>query len=227
MKILLVFGVGLFALVANANSPQIQVQGNCEIKVTPDRGSIIFTAENLSKDQKIAVKKTNEQIQKLKDEIKKLELRDLELKNGQYSVYPVREYENERYVDKGIRASLSLELVTSEIPRIGEVMIKASQIGINNVGSLATFLSLEKSQEEYLRCLDIAADDAKNKAKQLAKRLGFQVGEVILLNEVPNIPRPIPEHRVAMKTMMDTAPVQIETGTQNYSTNIQITFRIK
>lgn len=226
MKLIFILGLSIFSLASLAETPQIQVQGNCEIKVTPDRGSIVFTAENQFKDQKTAVKKTNDQINSLKEEIKKLGLKDLELKNINYAVYPVRDYEKERYVDKGVRASLGLEVTTSEIPRIGEAMMKASQVGIQNVGSLFTFLSLEKSQQEYLKCLDIAADDAKGKARQLAKKLGFKIGDVILLNEVPNIPRPIPEHRVAMKTMMDSAP-QIEAGTQNYSTNIQITFNIK
>lgn len=226
MKLIFILGLSIFSLASLAETPQIQVQGNCEIKVTPDRGSIVFTAENQFKDQKTAVKKTNVQINSLKEEIKKLGLKDLELKNINYAVYPVRDYEKERYVDKGVRASLGLEVTTSEIPRIGEAMMKASQVGIQNVGSLFTFLSLEKSQQEYLKCLDIAADDAKGKARQLAKKLGFKIGDVILLNEVPNIPRPIPEHRVAMKTMMDSAP-QIEAGTQNYSTNIQITFSIK
>lgn len=226
MKLLFILSLSIFSLASLAETPQIQVQGNCEIKVTPDRGSIVFTAENQFKDQKTAVKKTNDQINSLKEEIKKLGLKDLELKNINYAVYPVRDYEKERYVDKGVRASLGLEVTTSEIPRIGEAMMKASQVGIQNVGSLFTFLSLEKSQQEYLKCLDIAADDAKGKARQLAKKLGFKIGDVILLNEVPNIPRPIPEHRVAMKTMMDSAP-QIEAGTQNYSTNIQITFSIK
>ncbi len=226
MKLILILSLSLLTLASQAATPQIQVQGNCEIKVTPDRGSIIFTAENQFKDQKTAVKKTTDQINSLKEEIKKLGLKDLELKNVNYSVYPVRDYEKERYIDKGVRASLGLEVTTSEIPRMGEAMMKASQLGIQNVGSLITFLSLEKSQQEYLKCLDIAADDAKAKARQLAKKLGFKIGAVILLNEVPNIPRPIPEHRVAMKSMMDSAP-QIEAGTQNYSTNIHITFSIK
>lgn len=226
MKLLLILVLSFSSLASMAEIPQIQVQGNCEIKVTPDRGSIVFTAENQFKDQKTAVKKTNDQINSLKEEIKKLGLKDLELKNTNYAVYPVRDYEKERYVDKGIRASLGLEVTTSEITRIGDAMMKASQMGIQNVGSLITFLSLEKSQQEYLKCLDIAADDAKGKARQLAKKLGFKIGDVILLNEVPNMPRPIPEHRVAMKSMMDSAP-QIEAGTQNYSTNIQITFSIK
>lgn len=225
------FFVALFlSFSALAQDPQISVQGNCEIKVVPDRGTITFSAENQSKNQQEAVKKTTDQINRLKDDIKKLNLENLELKSSSYNVYPVREYEKERYVDKGIRAALTLEVTTSEISRIGEAIGAASKVGIENIGSLTTFLSLEKSQKEYLSCLDIAAADAKGKANQLAKKLGFKVGEVINLNEVPNIPRPIPAmERTMMKTMsMDAgAPTQIEAGTQNYSTNIQITFRIK
>lgn len=216
--------------LAAMDVPQIQVQGNCEIKVVPDRGTITFTAENQSKDQKEAVSKTNTQINKLKDEITSLGLDDLELKNTNYNVYPVREYEKEKYVDKGVRASLTLEVTTSEISKIGEAMVKASKVGIINVGSLNTFLSLTKSQKEYLKCLDIAAEDAKDKAIQLGKKLGFKVGEVINLSEVPNIQRPQPyPERAMMKSMAmaDAAPVQIEAGTQSYSTNIQVTFSIK
>lgn len=210
--------------------PQIAVQGNCEIKVIPDRGTITFSVENQSKDQKTAVGKTNDQINKLKEELKKLNLSDVEMKNTNYSVFPVREYEKEKYVDKGIRASLSLELTTSDIARMGEAMIAASKVGIQNVGALQTFLSQEKSQKEYLKCLDIAAEDARGKANQLAKKLGFKIGDVINLNEVPNIQRPIPMERgMMMKSgmAMDSAPTQIEAGTQNYSTNIQVTFSIK
>lgn len=223
---LVLFSASSFAM----DVPQIQVQGNCEIKVVPDRGTITFTAENQSKDQKEAVKKTNDQINKLKDEITSLGLDNLELKNTNYNVYPVRDYEKEKYIDKGVRASLTLEVTTSEIGKIGEAMVKASKVGIINVGSLSTFLSLEKSQKEYLKCLDIAADDAKDKAVQLGKKLGFKVGEVINLSEVPNIQRPQPYMGHAMTksmSMAEAAPVQIEAGTQNYSTNIQVTFSIK
>lgn len=210
--------------------PQIQVQGNCEMKVIPDRGRITFTSENQSKNQKEAVKKTNDQINKLKEMIKDLKLSDLELKNTGYTVFPVREWEKERMVEKGYRASLSLEVVTSDIPRIGEAMMKGSAAGITNVGALETFLSLEKSQKEYLKCLDVAADDAKDKANQLGRKLGFKVGEVIALHEVPNIqpPQPPMMERAMMKTMdAGSAPTTIEAGTQQFSTNIQVTFSIK
>ena len=230
MKYLVLFSLLLSPLVIADDKPSIQVQGNCEIKVVPDRGTITFEASNQDKDQKVSVKKTNEQINKLKEAITALKLPHLELKNSNYSVYPVREYEKEKYVDKGYKASLTLEVTTSDIARIGEAMMSASKVGITNVGALQSFLSLEKSQAEYLKCLDIAADDARNKAKQLAKKLNFKIGDVISLIEVPNTERPTPyPERSMMKTMAlaDSAPTQIEAGTQQFSTNIQVTFSIK
>jgi uncharacterized protein YggE len=209
----------------------VQVQGNCNIKVIPDRGTVSFTAENQHSDHQEAVKKTNNQINALKEKIQKLKLADNEIKTTNYSVYPVREYEKDHYVDKGTRATMTLEVTTSEIPRLGEAMIDASKAGIKNVGSLVTFLSLEKSQAEYLKCLDIASQDARKKADQLAKKLDFSVGKVLNLIESPaTMAPPIMEKSfMARGMMMDTAaaPATIEPGTQNYSTNIQVTFEIK
>jgi uncharacterized protein YggE len=218
-----------FSALASKDIPQIQVQGNCEVKVIPDRGRITFLAENQSKDQKEAVKKTTEQINDLKEAIEELKLKNLELNNSAYAVYPVREWEKEKVIEKGFRATLSLEVTTSEISRIGEAMMKASKVGITNVGELQTFLSLEKSQDEYLKCLDIAADDAKNKAVQIGKKLGFTIGNVISLNEVP-MTQPPTQIGAVMKAMSDEASLgstQIEYSSQKFATNIQVTFSIQ
>jgi uncharacterized protein YggE len=226
MKIFIILALLSVEAFAKDETPYVQVQGKCEVNVIPDRGTITFTAENQSKNQEEAVKKTTAQINKLKEIIQELMLKDIELKNSLYSVTPIREYEKERYVDKGYRATLGLDVTTSDISRLGEAMMKASKVGIVNVGSLLTFLSLEKSQKEYLKCLDIAADDARQKANQLARKLNFKISEVIALNEVPNIQAPMPNYgERMMKT--SSASTQIEAGTHKYSTNIQVTFSIK
>jgi len=108
--------------------------------------------------------------------------------------------------------------------------VKASNVGIKNVGSLSTFLSTEKTQAEYLKCLDIAAVDAKKKASQLASKLGFKVGDVIKVVETPNIQRPYPERpmlKMAMASNLDTAPSDVEAGTMQFTTTIKVTFKIK
>jgi uncharacterized protein YggE len=228
MKWILAF---IFSSAAMASAKQgLLVQGNCQLKVVPDRGSISFTAENQSKDLQSAVKKTTHQINELKEKIQKLKLEHFELRTLNYAVYPVREYEKDKYVDKGIKVSMTLEVTTSQIQRLGEAMMEASNVGIQNVGSLITFLSLEKSQDEYLKCLDLASIDAKKKADQLAKKLNFGVGKVLNLVEAPALNQaPVPERMVMAKStmMMDGSAPSVEAGTQNFSTQIQVTFEIK
>jgi uncharacterized protein YggE len=221
----------IISSAAMASAKQgLLVQGNCQLKVVPDRGSINFTAENQNKDLQSAVKKTTHQINELKEKIQKLKLEHFELRTLNYAVYPVREYEKDKYVDKGIKVSMTLEVTTSQIQRLGEAMMEASNVGIQNVGSLITFLSLEKSQDEYLKCLDLASIDAKKKADQLAKKLNFGVGKVLNLVEAPALNQaPVPERMVMAKStmMMDGSAPSVEAGTQNFSTQIQVTFEIK
>jgi len=223
--LLLIISPVLFA----SETEGVQVQGSCQMKVIPDRGTVSLTTENQTKDQQEAVKKTNSQINDLKERIQKLKLADIEFKTTNYSVYPVREYEKDHYVDKGTKVSMTLEVTTSEIPRLGEAMAEASKAGIQNVGSMVTFLSLEKSQAEYLKCLDVASNDARKKAEQLAKKLGFKVGNVLNVIESP-APQAnhFPERAMFAKgAMMDAAPVSIDAGSQIFSTNILVTFDIQ
>jgi len=208
----------------------IQVNGSCEVKVVPDRGSVSFTTENQSKSQEAAVNKTNAQMNDLKVRIERLKLANLELKTTNYTVFPVREWEKEKYVDKGTKSQMTLEVSTSEIGRLSETMLEASKAGIQNVGSMMTFLSLEKSQAEYLKCLDVASEDARKKAQALGRKLGFKIGEVRSIIEAPKpVETPRPYEMAAMsKSMSDSAaPAPVEAGTQTFSTNIQVTFEIK
>jgi uncharacterized protein YggE len=208
----------------------IQVQGSCDIKITPDRASVSFTAENQSKQQTESVKKTNDQMNDLKNRITALKLGNVEFKTTNYQVTPIREWEKEKMVDKGIRASMTLEVSTSQIERLGETMVEASKAGLENVGQMTTYLSIEKQQAEYLKCLDVASKDARRKADQLADKLDFKVGDVVSVIESPaQMPGPIPfPERTMMKSAMrDTAPVSVDPGTQTFSTTIQVTFKIK
>lgn len=216
-----------FSFSAIAADRTIQVQGSCDMEVTPDKGRVTFQAENQSKDQTEAVNKTNRQINKLKEEITALKLSAVELKTTNYQVHPVKEYEKDKYVDKGTRAILALEVSSSDITKLGETLALASKIGIQNVGQLQTYLSIEKNKAEYLKCLDIASEDARKKAEQIAKKLGFKIGDVFSILESPGTsPSPTPVFALMERSAkMDST--QVEAGTQQFSTQLQVSFLIK
>lgn len=215
--------IGIVSFSAWSN--EVKVIGNCSIKVTPDQASVVFTAENQSKDQKSAALKTNSQMNSLKEKIKSLNLEDVVLKNTNYQVQPIREYEKDRLIDKGTRVALSLEVTTSSITRLNEAMDLAIKEGIQNVSSLRMFLSQKKNQAEYSRCLEIASEEANSKAKLLAKKFNQSLGEAVKIQETgASAPGPVFHERAMMKSA-DSSP--LETGEQDFQASVEVTFELK
>lgn len=213
-----------------ASSSFVNVTGRCQMKVIPDQASLSFTAESLEKDQQKAVAKMTAQMNSLTEKMKALKLKDTILETSGYNVYEQRDWENNKMISKGYRASLTLTVTSSDITRMGEAISEGSKVGITNVGNLRTFLSLEKEQAEYLKCLDIAAADARAKAEQLTRKLKAKLGDVLEIFERAQSSRPAPVYERAMmslKSNSDAAPVSVEAGEQVLSTQIEVKFSLK
>lgn len=220
----------LFSISMPGLARHVSVTGKCEIKVTPDRGSVQLLTEKTAPTVKEAVDVVSKQIDAAKAAVQKMNLKDLELRTTQFQVNPHHNWENNKNVFKGYRATLGLEIVTSEIVKLGDVMAKASALGVNNTNNYRTFLSLEKSQAEYLKCLDIASTDGEKKAQRLAKNLKANLGEIESITEGQaqvDEPRPMVMMEAAMaKSVSDAAP-SIEVGNQTYSTTVRYVFKLK
>jgi uncharacterized protein YggE len=94
--------IAFFAvLAASADDHVISTHGSCTRKVTADRGSVTVTAEHSDKDLKSAIKKTTEQYERVRAEIRKLGLENLELTTNEYDVREVVEWEKDKRVDMG------------------------------------------------------------------------------------------------------------------------------
>ena len=231
MRLLLI--LTLLTLPALAREPKsIQVQGSCEKKVIPDRGSLTFSVENQSTGQSEALKKTQQQLSDLRKRLDKLKLEKAEFKTTALTLHPVREWEKDRLAHKGHQARVVLEVETSQISRLGEAMQEASAAGVQNVGSMVNFLSKEKYQAEYLNCLNLAAEDARQKALQLAHKFDLKLGEVLTIIESPlaQAPpeRPIFQAKMMLnKAMNEESSLPVEVGAVPFSTTIQVIFAIK
>jgi len=209
----------------------VSVQGKCEIKVTPDRGSLQLNTEKVAPSSATALDEVSKKIDAAKASIQKMNLKDLELRTTHLQLNRHSEWENNKSVFKGFRASLGLEVTTSDIKLLGNVMAEAAKLGLTGTDSFNTFLSLEKSRKEYLKCLDIAAIDAKKKAEQLAKTLNNDIGEVESIIESPAVMhRPQPMMMMAEASMaksMDAVAPSIEIGDQTFSATVQVIYRLR
>lgn len=211
----------------------ISVSGQCLRSVVPDRGSIIVTVDHQDQNVQVATKKTTEAYEALKKAVQKLALKNVELQTSEYNVQEVREWEKNRTVSKGFRARMGLEVTTSEIARLGEVIAAAANAKITDVGALRSFLSDVKNREEREACLEEAIGHAQAKAAKMAKAAGAKLGRVLQLKEEGSsmnpVPQPMAEARfMAKSSMMDSsvAAPAIDSTTQKLSLSVEALYAL-
>lgn len=161
----------------------ITATGTCLKKVAQDRASVTLLSTALAPMASDASREATKAHQKLRESVQALKLENMSLETTGYNVSEEREWVNKKTVSKGFRANLSLEVQTSDIARIGDVIAVATKLGIKGVSGLNTFVSNEKYKSEYEGCLESATRNAKDKALKLAKGAGVKLGKVLAINE--------------------------------------------
>lgn len=176
--------------LAAENGRLISVSGECLKKVAPDRGTVTLVAQFTEKTATAASKKAMAAYEKIRAAVQRMNLKDLELQTSEYSVQEIFDYPNGKRISRGVQAAMGLQVVTSEIPRLGDVAALTREYEINRVDHLSTFLSPEKAKAESEACLVEAVKNARDKAEKMAAALHAKIGEVQLIDENPQQQQP-------------------------------------
>ena len=222
-----------FAVAHASENSRINVSGQCIRTLVPDRASVNISSEVLEKTVGEASAKANDFYNKMREAVKKLNLKDLELETTQYNLYEKTEWQNNKTVSKGFRAAIGLSVSTSETGRIGEVISAATKFPAARVGGLSNFVSIEKMNQEKEACLESAVKNARAKAEKVARAANVSIGGLEnFIEESSYMPMPMPMARASFGKMAEAdmaggAPPQIEAGTQKLNVTIQAAFSIK
>jgi len=230
MKILLLVLIFSKSVLASEGVNKVTVSGECTLQITPDRGSVIFVASHLEPLAKTAIAKSTELYEKLRVELKKSGVKNLELASTEYSVQERKEWENNKSVSKGFEARLGLKATTTDVAAMGDLMALAAMVGVKETHSMQITLSESKSLEEKKKCLNIAAQNAKEKAETLVKSLGAKLGKVIQIIESGAIQPPSPGpvfEKAMMRADAGSGAPMIEGRKQVIHLSVDVTFAIE
>lgn len=185
----------------------ITATGECVAKVSHDRGQVSVGSTSIAKTPSDASKEVNNDHEAIKDAIKNLKLPDFTTQTERYIVEQNCSYDSGRRVCDGFRASVSTNFETSDLTRLGELVVIAAKMNADEVSGVTTFPSNESLRREREACLEAATRNAAAKANQIAKGAGVTLGGLISVAEssTPSQPSPIaPFARVAaMEAMSD------------------------
>ncbi len=158
----------------------VNVEGVSTIKATPDLVKVYFNMETSADTSSEATSKNAEQVDDMTTALIKLGLERKDIQTQNFNVYPWQEWVNNRYVDKGYKAThqIIIELSSSQFSMVGDVI----DAGVESE-ALISYINFELSQEkqnEYkAEAFKQAAEDARTKAESIAEGLGKDVGKVV------------------------------------------------
>ena len=216
----------------------ITVEGTGEVSLVPDIAHITFTvtesAVSVKLAQDAATKKTDAAIEAMK----RLGVADKDVKTVNYSVSPKYDY-NQPCPPGGMcpmisgtpkivgyDVSATIEVKVRDTAKAGETLAALGTLGVQNISGPNFMVDDEDAAMAEAR--GKAIEEARTKAKLLAKQLGVSLGEVMSYSEGGNYPQPM--YASAGKAVMMDARVEsvpsLPTGENKTSVTVMVTYEI-
>lgn len=206
----------------------VVVTGQGEVAVKPDRARLNLAVDALNTDPKLAEGEVNKVVRAYVAEAKALGVKDSDLSTAGVSLTPeyVWDEKNRRNRLTGYRARRDITVVVTDLAKLGDYVLRATQVGVNNVNPPQ--LEASNARELAREALVKATEDARGKAQLLADTLKVKLGGVRSLNANEGyVPAPMPK-MMAMRTeaAFDSGNQQmgLETGEIRYSASVTADF---
>jgi uncharacterized protein len=162
------------------------VSGIGKVTATPNIAIVTLGIESSNVSLKAAQNQVNTKSKALTDSLKKMEIGESDIKTTSYSVYPDYDYKVSPAKIVGYRVSTSYQVKVKDFDKVNDVLIKATDAGVNSIGGVEFDLSEEIKKEKIQEARTLAVKEAKEKASGLAKASGIILGKIINVSESQN-----------------------------------------
>jgi uncharacterized protein YggE len=196
---LLLFTATVQADDAAANRRNVNVSGQGEVSVKPDRARLSLGVEAMNAELKVAEAEVNKVVRVYLADAKALGLKDEQISTAGVNIAPdyVWDQKTQKQVFNGYRASRQIELRVDNLDSIGDLILRATKDGVNQVS--APQLESSKAKELTRQALIKATEDARSKALLLADTLGVKLGPVRNISANDSSPPPVMYKVMAMR----------------------------
>jgi uncharacterized protein len=216
----------------------ITVSGEGEVFAVPDIAEFSFSVVEEKKTVADAQEAAAQRINSIIAFLKESDVKETDIKTINYNVYPRYEYIRENCsggfcppggerVLKGFEVSQSISVKVRDTQEAGNILAGIGERGATNISGLNFTIDDEEDLSQEAR--KKAIDDARKKAKQLAKDLNVKLVRVVNFSESGGQPY-YKNYAYAEVASLDTvgggAP-EIPTGENKITSNVSITYEIR
>ncbi len=217
----------------------ISVSGKAEIYAKPDLALITVSVTNEAKTVSEAIRENTKKMNAVIDFIKNKGVEEKDLKTVGFNIYPRYEWRNKvictippcpsgKRVLVGYEVNQSLQVKIRDMEKVGSIIEGAIKAGANDIDDLR--FVIDKREELKKQARDKAIEDAKNKAKELASKLGVRLIRIKSFSQSRSLSTPNYWSSKAM-SMEETGGEgevvpQIKSGENKITANVTIVYEI-
>lgn len=184
---MLVLAVLLAACQITVQSPEgqarntVSVGGTSQFKANPDEATIMLRVVTNGTTPQEAQDKNSAAMTAVQRALKSAGIADTEMESTNYNLYPNTywDYEKQRQVEAGYKATHTLKIKTKELDKVGTFIQLGVDAGATNVESVSFALSKASERDAKDAALRQATQDARQKAEALADGLDVRLGKVV------------------------------------------------
>lgn len=213
--------------------------GTGEITASPDIATVSLTIRENAKTMKDAQDKATAKETAVLNFLDKSGIDKKDIKAESYNSYPKYDYGTPCYgygmpcpqsVPKiiGYEVSEYMSVKIRDLAKVGDVVQGIGNVGISEING--PDFSIEKEDQLKEQARQMAIDEAKTKAKTLARDLGVQLVRIVGFSENGNSPMPMYAKGVMAADSIgggaNPAPA-LPTGENKITSNVTITYEIR
>jgi uncharacterized protein YggE len=168
------------------------VSAEGKIVVVPDIAKVTVGFEEKGNNLKAVQDSVNRKSKNLTDEVKKLGVKEEDIKTVNYNVYPEYDYMNTPYKINSYRVSTNYEIKVTDFEIVNDLLTVATDNGANVIGNISFEVNDKTRDEKIQEARKEAVEKAKTKAEGLAKASGITLGKILNVQESENDNYPMP-----------------------------------
>ena len=225
------FGPSLpISVLSQTKGEPMMVSDTGKVAVVPDIAKVNLGIEAQGQTLKKVQDDVNTKSKKLTDSLKKLGVKDNDIKTTNYSVNPEYDYQSQPFRINGYRVSTNYEVKILDFELVNDVLTAATDAGANVIGNISFEVNEETKTKLTQEAREKAVKLAKSKAEGLAKASGITLGKIINVTESQGIdyPRPIMYSKEIAIGAADSSQVaNVTPGETEISVTVNLSYEIR
>ena len=240
IMVVTIFSVGMLFLKIGGGVPINMTQTTIEKKntfdvsaegesvVVPDEAKLSFGVEEMFNSVEEAQERVSEKMNNFQKDLQEIGVKKKDIKTTSYNVYPNYDYSKGKSSVNGYRVNSRIEVKFSDFSKVNEVIVKAGQLKLNQIGGLTFGLSEEAEDKALSFAREKAIESAKLKAEELAKFAGVKLGKIVNVSERKHgSNRPMPmlmTGNAVTKNESNSVKPQIEPGNEKVVVTVTLSY---